>query len=186
MIKMRVGDALAIAECECFVFGCGQNLREFDVAQLRKARPHDVVGRVGIGHGPPVAVGDVKEPLQELRSIGTTSDRQKINDLNEQARMACTCLAHGLHQAAQSGNVAVMADTQQGSARYVANPGRLDHDGAGPAARKALIPRDHLVGHKAVLGRPPWHHCGHPRTLFEHDGTDPNGSEQARYRRLLA
>ena len=68
---------------------------------------------------------------------------------------------------AQAGQEAVVPDAQQRPARHVADPRRLDHQHAGPAAREALVPGEDLGRDEALVGGAPGHHRRHPGALRE-------------------
>ena len=176
---MHVGDALAIAELQRFQFVRRENPREFVFAHGAQAVARHPLGQRGIERGA-MAVGDGKKALEEFLRIGPAANGEEIDELDRTGACGRRWRAAPLHQAAQAGEEAVMADAQQRSARHVADAGRLDHDGAGPAARKALVPRDDFVGDKALFGRPPWHHGGHPGALRKRHRPDIDGREQPR------
>jgi hypothetical protein len=55
-------------------------------------------------------------------------------------------------------------------------------DIVGPAARKALVPSEHLGSDVAVFSGAPWHHCRNPGPMRKHQRTYANGREEARGR----
>src|SRR6516164_4569359 len=180
MRQVHVGDALAVAELQRLEFGAREDAQELVFAQSAQARANLGLRHNRIAEGLAVLVGHLQKAREELFRIGPPADRQEIDQLNEEAGVALAGLPHAVDQPAQAGQKAVVADAQQRAARDVADAGRLDHDRARAAARKALVPVDDLVGDVAFLGRPPRHHRRNPGALLEPGWTDHNWREQAR------
>ena len=107
----------------------------------------------------------VRNSRRKRVGLRAAADRQEVDQLDEEARLAVARLAHHAHELAQSGEEAVVADAQQRAAGHVADAGRLDHECPGTPAREAAIPVEHLGGDEAVLGRAPRHHRRHPGAL---------------------
>ena len=74
-----------------------------------------------------VAVRDLQETREELVLRWATPDRQEVEDLQEHARLAITSLLDRLAQVTQAIDEAVVADTQQGAARHIADAGCFDY-----------------------------------------------------------
>jgi hypothetical protein len=123
-------------------------------------------------------VGDDKKPFEEFLRIGPAADGEKIDELDEEARAPFARTPHRFHQAGKTRQEAIVTDPQEGPARHVADAGRLDHDGAGHALGKTLIPPDQVLGDVAILGCPPRHHGGNPGALVQRDRADLDGRKQ--------
>ena len=79
--------------------------------------PHGVVvGRGGsaksFAHRGAVVVVDWQEPREELRGFGPSANREEVEDLQQDARLAAAALAHRSDQIAQSRHKPVVADAQ--------------------------------------------------------------------------
>src|SRR5438270_13882645 len=100
-------------------------------------------------------VGNVEEALKIFPPVGTTLDRQEIDDLNEELRLTVTSFAHRVDELLQSREKSIMTDAQQRPARNVANAGRFEYQCCGPAFRKSPIPIQIVVGDESILRRGP-------------------------------
>jgi hypothetical protein len=129
-------------------------------------------------------IGNAQETLQVFFSFLAPPDPQKIDDLNEQSRLAGAGFAHRFHQLPQSVQVAIVADTQQRPARHVLYTGRLDHDGARLPLRKTPVPIEHIRGDEARIVGSPRHHGRYPGALRQCAGPDRHRREQPRGVRL--
>ena len=101
MRQFDVNDALAIALHERFELARGQRLSPTAFAQREQTRPHLGFARALASDRTPVLIGHLQEALKKLRGFRTTTDREEIDDLNDQLRPAAARLPHGVHQAAQ-------------------------------------------------------------------------------------
>src|SRR5688500_4150386 len=110
-----------------------------------------------------MAITDLKKPLKVLRPFRPPLHRQKIDDLNEQPRLAAARFTHDVDQLSQSRYESIVADAQQRTARNVAHSRRLDHQHRRTSLSKARVPIEVLLRDKPVLGRAPRHHRRHPR-----------------------
>ncbi len=120
-----------------------------------------------------------REKLREVpRWIRPPPDRQEIDDLNKQPRLAAAGLAHDAHEVAQSRQKAIVSDPQQWATGYFPDACRLDNNRARAAARETLIPVENVGGYDAVFTGTPRNHGGHPGALGEFDGADLDGGEE--------
>ncbi len=180
MVEVHVGDALAITVIERFKLGSAQDLAKIVVGHCAQARPHRLLRQRHVAERAAVGIGNGEEALQEFLRIGPPPDGEEVDDLDEQARLASARFADRIDDAAQTRKIAIVADTQQRTARNVADARGFDHDGAGPPARESLIPCHHLIGRKAVLRGAPRHHGRYPAALPKRDRADLHRRKQPR------
>ena len=90
MRQVHVGDALAIAEFQRFEFALGQDLGKF--VALHGGELAADVGVAAAKRGA-MRVGDGEEPLEIFLRIRPAADREKVDELDEQAGMALARLA---------------------------------------------------------------------------------------------
>ncbi len=130
-------------------------------------------------------IGDLQEALKVLVRLGPVPDRQEVDDLDEQPRVAAALSAHGAYDLLQPRQEAVVTDPQQRHARDVAD-GRFHHDRTRPPTRETPIPLDQVGRDHTFLRCAPRHHRRHLRPLLQRQRPDLNGAEQPRPQRLLA
>ena len=128
----------------------------------------------------PVARRHLQEALKVFLRRGSAPNAQKIDDLYEKLGFAVTGAAHAFGQALEAGEISVMADAQQGSARDIAHARGLDNQCRGAAARKALVPSEHRRRDIAVFGRAPRNHGRNPGARRQSDRTQRDRLEQLR------
>ena len=123
-------------------------------------------------------VGNVEEALKIFPPVGTTLDRQEIDDLNEELRLTVTGFAHRVDELFQSREKSIMTDAQQRPAGNVANAGRFNYQCRGSAFRKPPIPIKIALGDESIFGRAPRHHRRHPGATVESDWTNLDWLEE--------
>src|SRR6185503_21039293 len=128
-----------------------------------------------------MSIADLKKSLKVLRSFRPSLHRQKIDDLNEQQRLAATCLLHDVHELPQTRNETIVANTQQRSTRNVAHSSRLDHQHRRSPLREPSIPIEILLSDKPIFSRAPRHHRRNPRPAACLESSDFYGSVEKRY-----
>src|SRR5262245_41108046 len=169
MLQVHVGYALAIAELQRLELAATEDAQEFVFAQAAQAGADLGFRHLRIAERLAVTIGDFKKAREKLLRIGAATDRQKIDQLNKEPRVSAARFANRADQAAQPGQEPVVSDAEQRSAWNIANAGRLDHNRTRLAARKALVPFQHVVGDVALVGRPPRHHRWDPGALLKRD-----------------
>jgi hypothetical protein len=107
-------------------------------------------------------LADLQKLPEVLAGLGAPTNTQEVDELNEQARLACARLSHDVDQFAQARQEAIVTNAQQRAAGYVANAGRLDDYHCRTAAREALIPCENVVADEAVFRGAPRDHRRHP------------------------
>src|SRR5690606_34967514 len=123
---------------------------------------------------------DTKVFAYEFLRSRPAADLEEIDDLYEQPGLALAGFPNCLDELAQSRKVAVVPDAQQGTARDIADPGSLDDDSAGFAAREPPVPGEELRGDITFVRSPPGDHCRHPGTLQQPDRSYVDRAEQPR------
>ena len=180
MRQFHVRNALAEALHERFVLAGGKRLFPAGFSEFKQTGAHLRFACADRSEGAPVSICHLQETLEEFRRLGSTPDSQKIDDLDEQPRLAAARAPHGVNEPPEPLDITVVADAQQRPARDVANAGRLHDDRAWPTAREPLVPGDDGIGGKAVIRRAPGHHRGNPGALRERQPTFLERREQAR------
>ena len=96
-----------------------------------------------------------------------------------------TGIAHHPHQVAQARRKADRVQCAE-AVRWAHRGSRVafDHNGAGTAARKALIPVEHVGCHQTVFAGAPRNHSGNPGPLRQRDRSHLDRREQSRGRRF--
>src|SRR3954466_7850548 len=123
---------------------------------------------------------DRQELPKVTRRHRPSSDRQKINQLNEQSRVATAGFTYHANEVPKSRQKSVVASAEQGAAGDISDACGLNDDGSWPPTRKALVPFENLRSDKPVLPRPPWHHGRNPGALRQLQRTDTHRGEETR------
>src|SRR5262245_20792602 len=110
---------------------------------------------------------DREKAIEVFLRIGTTLNREKINDLNEEIRLTITRLSDGLNQLFQSRQKSIITDAQQWPARNVAHAGRFHHECRWFPFGKSSIPIEIVLRDESVFRRAPRHHRRNPRATVE-------------------
>src|SRR5258706_10329697 len=111
--------------------------------------------------------GNRQKTPEKFVRLRAPPNRQKIDDLDEESRLAAAGASHASNQLGEPGQEAIVTDSQERSARNVSNPGGFDHQRARAAARETLVPIEHVFGHEALFGRAPRHHRRNPGSMPE-------------------
>ncbi len=101
MRLIGVGDALARAHSQRLELARRQHARKLALVEGGKARAHRGFRRVRHLERAAMLAGHGQEPLEEFARFGPPANRQKIDELDEQPRLAGARLPHGLDQRAQ-------------------------------------------------------------------------------------
>src|SRR5687767_8588282 len=180
---MSIGNTLAITKVEGFTFAIVQHRGDHIFrcilqkrAQLRFVCGQPVFLMSRFRQRMSVSFTNLEKSLKILCAFGPSFDRQEINDLNEQQRLATTRLAHDLDQFSQTRYEAVVADTQQWTTWNVAHASRLDDEHRRPPFGKPPVPIEILLRDNPVFSRPPRHHRRHPRTASRLELSDFDGA----------
>src|ERR1043165_8664606 len=131
-------------------------------------------------------VVNLQKPLQILRLLRSPLHRKEIDDLNKQQRFTAARFLHRVDQLPQPRNEPIVADPQQWTTRNVAHARRFNDEHARTSFSKAAIPIEVLLRHKAVFGRTPRHHRGHPRAAPRFERTDLHRTKQSRTCRFVS
>src|SRR6185503_17672244 len=110
---------------------------------------------------------DLKESFEKLVHWRPAFHREKVDDLNEQARMTFAFTANRLDQFTQARNKAIVPDSKERPACDVADAGRFDDDRPRPPRREAPVPLDYVWSDKSVFGGSPRNHRRHPGPVLE-------------------
>src|SRR5262249_10184445 len=110
-------------------------------------------------------IGDLEIAAEEAPGLGPAPDRQEVEELDEEARPAAAPLADRVDQGTEPRDESVVADPEQGTARDVADAGRLDDQDAGLALGEPRVPLEDLRRHEAIGGGAPGHHRRDPGAL---------------------
>src|SRR2546425_5332872 len=129
--------------------------------------------------------GDLKKPLEKLCRLRPPLNGEKVQDLNEETRMAATGFAHSLHKLAKSGKESIMTNAEQRTAGDVAHTGCFNHQSARLSFGKSPVPIKICLGDETVFGGPPGHHCRHPGAAFQADRANGDWLEKERPRSFL-
>ena len=121
---------------------------------------------------------DLQEPLKVFRLVGTTLDRQKIDELNEEPRLTVAGFAHDINELFQSRQKSIVTDAQQRPTRNVANAGSFNHQCRRFSFGKSTIPIKIVLRDKSIFSCAPWHHRRHPGAIVESDRTDLDWLEE--------
>src|SRR6185295_9700888 len=81
-----------------------------------------------------------QKALKIFRLLRTSLDGEKVDDLNQEQRLPITCFTHNFNELAQAGNESIVADTQQGTARNIADARGFNDEHARPSFGKTLVP----------------------------------------------
>src|SRR5882757_608444 len=123
------------------------------------------------------------EKLRKItRGHRPSSDRQKVDQLDEQPRLSVACFANDPDEIAKPGQKTLVTGTEQGAAGHVPDSSSLNNNGAGTPAREALIPFEHFGSDEAVLAGAPRHHGGDPRALGQLQRPNPHARKKTRRR----
>ena len=90
----------------------GEHTQEIVLAQSAQASANLRVWHDRIAEGMAVRVGHLQKPREELFRIGSPADRQKVDQLNEETRVAFARFPHGVDQPAQAWEKAIVSDAQ--------------------------------------------------------------------------
>ena len=173
--QLEVRDALARPHGQRFPVARAQDRAKLIVGERGEPRSNLSIGRFRHAERAAMIRRDRQKSLEKLPRIGTPAHRQKIDELNEEARLAGARAPHRLDQTGQPRDEPIIADAQQRPARHLPDARGLDHDGARPASGEALVPVEHLRSDQPVLGGPPRDHGGHPGALPEHEAANAHG-----------
>ena len=124
--------------------------------------------------------GDSQEALEELWRFRPALHGEKVDDLNEQFRVATTCIAYRLDQFLQSGNGAIVTDAQEWPAGNVPHASSFDNESAGLPLSKSSIPIEVRFGYETFFGRAPRNHRRHPGSALKGQRPDANRLKQQR------
>ena len=83
--KVSIGDALAVSVPQPLQLARGKHNRQFRVGHRDESIAYLVVSQVTIAERLAVAVGDQEKAPQVFPGIGAPLDREKVDDLDEQA-----------------------------------------------------------------------------------------------------
>ena len=153
---------------------------ELLVLKRQQPRPNRRIIKGDVAESAAMGVGHPKILLQKLCALGATADRQEVDQLNEQLGAPRTGFANCRREPLQARNESIMSDPQERTARHIANSSGLHHDRARTPRGEAAIPFHHIVGHKAVFGRAPGDHGGHPGALIKRQIADAQRRKKAR------
>jgi len=181
---VHVGDALAKAALEIIELAWRQHVRELRVGQRGDPRAQIVVTTV-VTERRAMGVGELEKAREIFLALGSTTDRKKIDQLDEQECLAAGRFFDGGGELLEAGHEPIVTDPQQRPRCDIANAGRLDDDHAGSTLRESRIPIDHVFGDEAVVGRAPRHHRRHPRARPRESRPDHERLKQACLGRLL-
>ena len=182
--EMGVGDTFPLAHAQGIELAVGKNVCEGLLRQSGQMRADFVLRPVLGAQFQAVPVGDFEEAGKILFRLGAATHGEKIKALDKQPCVAFAGLLHGLGELLQSRNEAVVADAEKGPRGHIADTRRLDDQPAGPAARQALVPVEHVIGDHAVDARPPRHHCRHPAPRLKFERANAHRAEQPGFRGL--
>src|ERR1700742_946284 len=98
MLEMGVGYAFAITEFERFNLAGIQHLRQPGMLHRRQTVAYRIIAQSHVSECAAMRIGDGEETLQEFVRVGSTPDRQEVDDLDEQPGLAGARLAHGLDE----------------------------------------------------------------------------------------
>ena|SRR5436190_2815731 len=107
-------------------------------------------------------LGYFKESLKVLMRLRATLDRQEIDNLNEQFRLALTCFTHRLHQLPEARKESIVTDPQQRSARNITNAGSFDDQRPRPSFGKTAVPIEIVLSDEAFFSCAPRNHRRDP------------------------
>ena len=137
MRQFHVRHALAITLHEGFVLARRKRLLPAGLAELKQARAH--LRFAPLSDRAPVSVGHPQEALEKLRGLGTATDGQKIDELNEQPRLAAARLPARRQRAVSAsrynGRRRCGAAARSGCRECRSPPRRSRLAGRAPAAR---------------------------------------------------
>src|SRR5262249_47563311 len=192
MRQLHVGHALPVAISEGFQLALIQHFLNDGFGSIREKGSYR---RFGGGQplllagcfcqGVAMAILDHEKTAEELVLLRTALDRQKVNDLDKEPRVAPAITPDDLDQRLKARNESLVSDAKQGSAWDIANPGGFDDDGPGAPLCKAAVPVQIVFGDKSILGGPPGNHGRDPGPALQGDRPDSNGSEQQGVASLL-
>src|SRR5262249_48964182 len=133
-----------------------------------------------------MVVTDHKKALKIFLLLRPSLHCEKVDDLNEEERLAMARFPHRLDQLAQPRNKPIVTDAQQRATRNIAHARRFDHEHSRTPFSKPSIPIKVLLRDETVLGRAPWHHRRHPRPAVRFELPDSNRTEQSGSRRFVS
>jgi len=134
----------------------------------------------------PVSIGNSQIASEVLFGLGPPPDGQEIDQLDEEPRATTAGPANRFDQFRQARNETIVSDTQQRTARHVANTGRLDDNRTRLPGGETRVPGEDLRCHQTVFRCSPRHHGRHPGPLDQLDRPDATGREEARAQSLVA
>src|ERR1051325_9772835 len=97
----------------------------------------------------------LQKALEVFRTLRTSLDREKVDDLNEQQRLPITRFTHRLDEFAQPRNKTIVADPKQWTTRNIAHASRLDDQHTRPAFGKTSMPVEVFFSVETDSFRPP-------------------------------
>src|SRR6267143_2497409 len=119
--------------------GGGEELAYVGLRRLAPARVVEPEGELA-----PQRVGDLEIPSEESLGLWASPHRDEVEDLDEEPRPAPAPLPDRLDERPESGNEPVIADSQQGAARDVADAGGLHDQDARLALGESSVPLEDL------------------------------------------
>ena len=170
-----VADPLPVPHPQGFELAHIDDAVEFLIGQGLEVRAYILLGPIRGPEGSANLIRHAQEAVEKLLGIGPAADGQEIDALDEEFGLPFARPVHRVGQFPQAGDEAVVANTQQRARGYVADTRRLDHDGAGPALGKALVPVEHVISDEALLVGAPRHHGRHPGALGQRQGSHLHG-----------
>src|SRR4051812_30136013 len=160
VLQMSVSNSFASAEFQRVELPLVQYLRSFFGRQRNQPGAHFRIGCCKIPECLAMPRRDRQELPKVTRRHRPSPDRQKINQLNEQSRVATTGFTYHANEVPEPRKKSVVARAEQGAAGHISDARGLDDNGPRLPTRKALVPFENFGSDKPVLARPPWHHGG--------------------------
>src|SRR5262249_28635715 len=111
-------------------------------------------------------------------------DRQKVDQLNEQAGLATARLTHQAYELTQARQKSIMPRAQQRTARHIAYARRLDDDRTRLPLGESLVPFQHLGRDETLFAGPPRDHRRYPGSLRQSEASHLDRREQPGCRRF--
>src|SRR5215831_5296462 len=125
-----------------------------------------------------MALPYLKKPIEELFLRGPPFNCKEVDDLNEQPRLSLTSLPNCLDQLTQTGNKAIMSNSQQRAAGNIAYTRGFNYKNRWFSLCETPVPIKVGGCNKSVFRGSPGNHCRHPGAALKQQSTDLNWLEE--------